>query len=76
MTPVDEALRERAAARGHVSPGRLPDGATSWVAHLAWLERRRDEAWAPVAAYTMSSFFAAEGGQLMSCGTEDGMPGA
>ena len=45
MIPVEEALRERAATRGHVSPGRLPEGVTSWVAHLAWLERRRDEAW-------------------------------
>jgi len=71
MTLVEEALRERAAARGHASPGRLPEGATSWAAHLAWLERRRDEAWAPVAAYTMSSFFVAEGGRLMSCGTEE-----
>ena len=34
MTPVEEALRERAAARGHVSPGRLPDGATSGLTHL------------------------------------------
>ena len=71
MTPVAEALRERAAAQGHVSPVRLHDGATSCVAHLAWLERRRDEVWAPVSAFTKSSFFVAEGGRLMSCGTED-----
>ncbi len=35
MTPVEKALRERAAARGYVSPGRLPEGATSRAAHLA-----------------------------------------
>ena len=72
MTPVEEALRERAVVRGYASPVCLPEeGATSWVPHLAWLERRRDEAWAPVAARTSSSFFVAEGGRLMSCGTEE-----
>ena len=71
MTLVEEVLRTRAVMRGHTSPVRLPEGAASWVSHLAWLERRRDEAWAPVAAYTSSSFFVAEGGRLMSCGTED-----
>ncbi len=70
MTHVVESLRERAAARGHVSPGRQPDGETSWAAHLAWLERRRDEACAPVAVCDTRSFFVAEGGRLMSCGTE------
>ncbi len=35
MTPVEEALRERAATRGHVSWGCLPEGATYWAAHLA-----------------------------------------
>ncbi len=54
-----------------MSPGRLPEGATSCEAHLAWLERRRDEAWALVLACTSSSFFVAEGGRLVSCGTED-----
>jgi alpha-tubulin suppressor-like RCC1 family protein len=74
MTLVEEALRERAAARGYMSPMRLPEaGVTSWVQHLAWLERRRDEAWVPLAARTYCSFFVAEGGQLMSCGTEDDM---
>ena len=72
MTPVEEALRERAAARGHASPVFIPEGgSTSWVPHLAWLERRREEAWVPVAARTYSSFFVAEGGRLISCGAED-----
>ena len=70
MTLVEEALRERAMVRGYVSTLCLPEGVTSWVPHLAWLERRRDEAWAPVAARTSSSFFVEEGGRLMSCGTE------
>ena len=70
-TPVEEALRKRAAARGHVCPARLPRGFSSWPAHLAWLEPRRDEAWAPAAAgLTVCSFFVAEGGRLMSCGAE------
>ena len=71
MTLVEEALRERAVVRGYVTPVCLPEGAISWVSHLAWLERRRDEAWAPLAARTSSSFFVAEGGHLMCCGTED-----
>ncbi len=69
MTPLEKALRERAAARGLVRPGRLPEGTTSWAAHLAWLQRRRDESWAPVSACISSSFFVDEGGRLMSCGT-------
>ncbi len=44
MAPVEEALRERAAACGHVGPGCLPEGATSCAAHLALLEGQRDEA--------------------------------
>ena len=36
---------------------------------LAGAPARR--AWAPVAVFTKSSFFVAEGGRLMSCGTED-----
>ena len=76
MTLAEEALRERAVVRGYVSPVCLPEGgATSWVPYLAWLERRRDEAWAPVAAgvsgrqsATVCSFFVAEGGRLMRCG--------
>jgi hypothetical protein len=72
MSLVEEVLRERAIARGYVSPVCLPEGgATSWVPHLAWLECRRDEAWMPVAARTSSSFFVAEGGRVMSCGTEE-----
>jgi alpha-tubulin suppressor-like RCC1 family protein len=75
MTLVEETLRQRAAARGRVSPVRLPEGggSTSWVAHLACLESRCDdearaEAWAPVAAGFWCSLFVAEGGRLMSCG--------
>jgi hypothetical protein len=70
MTPVEEALRQRAAECGHVCPARLPHGFSSWPAHLAWLERRRDTAWARVAAGSSRSFFVAQGGRLMSCGTE------
>lgn len=42
MGPVEEALRARAAARGlRVADSTLlPRGATSWMAHLAWLEER------------------------------------
>jgi hypothetical protein len=72
MTLTEEALRQRAVVRGYVSPACLPEGATtSWVQYLAWLERRRDEAWTPLAVRTSSSFFVADGGRLMSCGTED-----
>ena len=71
MTPVEEALRKRTAAGGRACPARLPQGFSSWPAHLAWLKRRRDEAWAPVGAGRLSSFFVAEGGWLMSCGAED-----
>lgn len=68
MTSVVEALRERAAALGHVSPVRRSSEATSWVAQLARLERRRDEARVHVAGSCGLSFFVAEGGKLMSCG--------
>ena len=70
---IEEALRLRAARRGHVNPVRLPDGTNSWVAHLAWQERRREEAHMPVAAGTDCSFFVAGGGCLMSCGEESDM---
>ena len=69
MSPVEEVLRQRAAARGHECPDRLRHEFFSWAAHLARLDRRREEAWAPVAAGSACSFFAAEGGLLMSCGT-------
>ena len=59
MTPVKEALREHAAARGQVSPRRLPKGITSWAAHSAWLKRRRDESWTPVATFSSSCFYVA-----------------
>ena len=70
MTPVEEVLRHRAAARGRVCPARLPQEFSSWSAHLAWLECRRDEAWAPVAAGFTQSLFVADGGQIRSCGAE------
>jgi len=65
MNTVEEALRERASARGHTSPGPLPEGVTSRATHLAWLEHRREEAWMPVAACSKGAFFAADGGRLM-----------
>jgi hypothetical protein len=72
MNPVEEALRQRAAARGRMCPDRLPQDFSSWPSHLAWLERRRDNSWAPVTAgATVWSLFVAEGGRLMRCGAED-----
>jgi hypothetical protein len=70
MTPVEEVLRKRAAARGRVCPARLPHEFSSWAVHLAWLEHRRDEAWAPVGPSFSSSLFVAEDGRPMSCGVE------
>ena len=35
MTPLEEALRQRAATRGNVYPARLPQEFSSWPAHLA-----------------------------------------
>ena len=68
MNSVVEALRQRATACGRVCPDRLPNYFSSWAAHLAWLECRRDEAWTPVAAGRSGSLFVAEGGRLMSSG--------
>lgn len=65
---VEEALRMRAARRGHVNPVRKPDGTDSWVVYLDWLERRREEACMPVAAGASSSFFLVDDGCLVSCG--------
>ena len=67
---VESALRLRAATRGRTCPDQLPVGFSSHAAHLAWLECRRDEAWAPVAAGELVSFFVADDGRLMSCGQE------
>ena len=69
-SPVTEALRHRAAARGHVCPTHLPRGAT-WATHLAWLEWRRAAAWMPVAAGVRCSFFLVGSGLLMGCGMGD-----
>jgi hypothetical protein len=63
-------VRARRGARPR-EPGTPARRGNLVVAHLAWLERRRDEAWAPVAACTRSTFLVAEGGRLMSCGTDD-----
>ena len=72
MSPVALALELRAAEKGRVYPTELPHGVSSRAAHLAWIERRRDdEAWVPVAACLTWSLFLAEGGRLMSCGVED-----
>ena len=38
MTPVEEAQRERASARGHVCPDSLPHEFSSWAVRLAWFE--------------------------------------
>ena len=77
MASVEVVLRQRAGLRGRVCPDSLPRGSSSWAVHLAWLECRRNEAWAPVAAGISSSFFLAEGDRLMSCGVEGtGMRGA
>ena len=62
MNPVLEALRQRAAAHGRVCPDSRPQGFSSWSANLAWLEHRRDEAWAPVAARS-SGFLLCGGGR-------------
>ena len=48
MTPVEEAVRQRAAARGRWCPARLPQDFSSWAAHLAWFEAgamRRGRPW-------------------------------
>jgi hypothetical protein len=70
MTPVEEALRQRVVVRGHACPARFPQNFSSWQTHFAWLEHQRNEAYAPMAAAIGSSFFVAEGGQLMSCGMD------
>ena len=44
------------------------------MAHLAWPERRRDEARAPLAV-DLACFFVADG-RVLSCGTERHFPGA
>ena len=80
---VEEVLSQRAAAHGYVSSVHLSgnvgrDGAAQFprnfsvLARLAWFEceRRRDAAWAPVAAGAIGSFIVADGGRLMSCGAE------
>ena len=77
MASVEVVLRQRAASRGRACPESLPLGSSSWAAHLAWLEHRRDEAWAPVAAGICSSFFLSDGGRLICCGVEgNGLCGA
>jgi hypothetical protein len=70
MTPLEEALRQRAAEQGCGCPAHLPHEFSSWAVYLALLEHHRDEACAPVAAGCAISFFVAEGGRLMSCGAE------
>lgn len=84
MAPVDEVLRQRAAARGRVCPvcrlcaawlDRPHLGCVAAPGRLALLEWRRDGAWAPVAAGPCSSFFVAHSGRLMSCGVAPGVLG-
>ena len=66
MTPITEALRQRATARCQVCLNRLAEGFTSCAKNLTWLECPREEVWAPVAATSFSSYFVAEGGLLMA----------
>lgn len=86
---VAEVLSQRATAHDQRSVAHLPGNTNrdraaqlprnfSMVARLAWLEceRRRNEAWAPVAAGAIGSFIVADGGRLMSCGAEIGHEGA
>ena len=47
---------------------RPPYGCSSWADYLAWLERRRREAWMPVAVGRQACFFAANHGTLMVYG--------
>jgi alpha-tubulin suppressor-like RCC1 family protein len=69
-SPIEEALRNRATARGRISPGQLPPGFPSWVAHLAWLELRRDEAAKAVCACENRTFLVAKCGHLFTCGPD------
>ncbi len=47
---------------------KLPQNFSSWAYYLAWLDRRREEAWMPVAAGRQVCFFVAAAGKLTMCG--------
>ena len=80
---VEEVLSQRTAAhrRSHYAPfpdhtgnlhvAQLPINFSA-VSRLIWLEceRIRNEAWVPIAAGATTSFIVADGGRLMSCGTQ------
>ena len=67
--PVSDALRQRAAFRGHASSARPPEKMCSSAVHLAWLERRYIEERHFAAGGLVCSFFVS-GGRLLSCGYE------
>ena len=69
--PVEQALRERAAAAGHGLPAALPEGEASWTQMLCWDERRRRYGERAVAAGGMyHSLLIEGGGRLLTCGSE------
>lgn len=68
VTPVEYVLRQRITEHGRVHQPLLPVGYTAWSVFLAWLEQRRDEARAHVAAAWFSSLLLTCSGQLFECG--------
>ena len=79
ISPVEEALRQRAAASGHRVPSELPDGESSWIQKLCWDERRRRHGERAVVAGGMyHSAFVRGDGALLTCGNstlDGGRPG-
>ena len=78
-SPVEQALRLRAAAAGNVLPDSLPEGESSWTQRLCWDERRlRYGERAVVASGMYHSVFVEGDGQLLTCGNarlDGGRPG-
>ena len=68
-SPVADALRHRAAKHDRACNDPLPAYASSTAVHLAWAERRYDEARRSISGGLMCSFVVADG-QLFSCGAE------
>lgn len=69
---VVQTLTKRASDSGFGTDLMLneppPHGSYSWATSLAWLNRRREEAWMPVATAGNACFLAAAGGKLMVYG--------
>ena len=70
---VEEGLRMRAEAAGRVVEAALPVGDMSWTQCLIWEERRLMACAPPVASCGVRhSAFVGEGGQLLTCGSDNG----